>query len=221
MLCIYALLPYICLNVIHCFPETWDPASGRTDSKDYRRMRIYQYMLKQCTMTGTTSEVATHPHRCFFGIADNQFWVETGRECPYGPVSLEKFLECDQDSVERRLTPADVPQVRQMLYTMGLPMELVLDIMERAEYVPRGRLLVQHDLFHPENREELIKYLRYCWELLVRCDLMATALGMVIPWRDVVAGVMVRLFNCSHPTSRSRPWFGRNKNALPETYRFV
>ncbi|KAK3987003.1 hypothetical protein QBC44DRAFT_401467 [Cladorrhinum sp. PSN332] len=209
-LCRIALLPYIGLNVIYCIPETWDLASGKTREKDYRQMRIYQYMLKHCTLSGTTSEVAMYPHRQFFGIADGQFrWV--GNEFrlprqslvyPYGLVSFEEFLNCD-GVTENKPAPSDVPQVRQILHSKGLPMELVLNIMALAEYAPRGRLQVPHDPFHLDNRDELAKYLKFCWEVLVRCDMMAGALGMVIPWRELVSHTLFQLFSCG-PRHRLR-----------------
>ena len=220
-----ALLPYICLNVIHCFPETWDPASGRTDAKDYRRMRIYQYMLKQCTLSGMTSDVPTHPHRQFFGIADGQFQFSYQDHTqtlphPYGLMPLEKFLHCDLWPPEHNTTPSDIPQVRHILHSKGLPMELVLDIMQRAGYAPRGRLRVPHDPFHPDNREELAKYLRFCWEVLVRCEMLAAALGMAIPWHDVVARVVVRLFGCVLRHGPRR-WYVCEYEAGEGVYRFV
>ncbi|KAK4225241.1 hypothetical protein QBC38DRAFT_483421 [Podospora fimiseda] len=210
-LCRTALLPYIALNVIYCFPETWDPASGKINEKDYRQMRIYQYMVKHCTFSGTTSEVATYPHRQFFGIADGQFRLFYSNDFrlpgpglsplvyPYGLVSFEEFLNCDSDgvtTVESKPAASDIPQVWQILHGKGLPMELILKILEMAEYAPRGRLQVPHDPFHRDNREELGKYLKFCWEVLVRCDMMAGALGMVIPWRELVSSTMVKLFSC-------------------------
>jgi hypothetical protein len=220
-----ALLPYIGLNVISCFPETWDLASGKTDEKDYRRMRIYQYMLKHCTKTDMTSEVAMLPHRQFFGIADGQFnhYGEVRDPAlnlvyPYGLMPLEKFLSWDR-VVERKPAPADIPQVQRMLYSKGLPMELVLEIMALAGYEPgEGRLQVPHDPFHPENREELAKYLRFCWKVLVRCDMMAVALGMVIPWQELVSHALVQLFSCVP----GRRWYNiPDRVDNPELYVFV
>ncbi|KAK3904112.1 hypothetical protein C8A05DRAFT_32121 [Staphylotrichum tortipilum] len=154
-------------------PETWDATSDRTDETDYRDTRIYQYMLNHCTWGGyTTSEVATHPHRQFFGIADRQF-SRNGHDfrapphnltLPYGLVPFAKFLTWDDKTADRRPGIDDVPAVRRLLHRgLGLPMELVLEILALAEYEPRGRLRVPHDPFHRANREELEKYLKYCW----------------------------------------------------------
>ena len=171
-------------------------------------MRIYQYMLKQCTMSGMTSDIPTHPHRQFFGITSNQFTHHNPNQKkknalhpPYGLLPFDKFLHCDSPQQQPPAAahdplPADIPKVHQILHSKGLPTELVLEIMARAAYAPRGRLQVPHDPFHRDNRAELAKYLKFCWEVLVRCDMMATALGMVIPWREVVSRVMVGLFSC-------------------------
>lgn len=207
-LCTKALLPYIGLNVIFCFPETWDPASGMTDEKDYRQMKVYQYMLHQCTLSGMTSEVATHPHRQFFGIEDGQFrrYGPLGRPRPlYGSVSFEHFLNCET-LTNSRPGRCDVPQVQGILYSKGLPMELVLQIMNLAEYTPRGRLWVPHHPFHRGNWDELEKYLKFCWHVLVRCDMMASALGMVIPWQELVSRTLIELFDCCTGRWWTRDW---------------
>ena len=88
----------------------------------------------------------------------------------------------------------DVPQVQQILSSRGLPAELVLDIMELAGYhAGEGRLKVPHDPFHRENRDELAKYLKYCWELLVRCEMLANVIGKVIPWEKLIYRSLVPL----------------------------
>ncbi|KAJ4304278.1 hypothetical protein N0V88_001891 [Collariella sp. IMI 366227] len=67
------LLPYIGLNLITLFPSTYDPLSGLSQSTDYRQSRLYHFLLHHSTLTTTPSDVAAHPHRQFFGIADTQF----------------------------------------------------------------------------------------------------------------------------------------------------
>lgn len=180
-------------------------------------MRIYQYMLKQCTMGGMTSEVATYPHRQFFGIQDGQFHVRGHprdgklrhtRRFPYGLLSFENFLSSEK-LVEPKSARSAVRQVQETLYSKGLPMELVLEIMGWAGYTedPNARLEVPHDPFHPENREELAKYLRYCWQLLVRCDMLAAALGKAIPWRYLISKAMIDLFSCDPPDVPPTKWY--------------
>jgi hypothetical protein len=73
MLYTLPLSAYLCLNIAYCFPESWDPAVGRTDVKDYRHTKSYQIMLRDCTAPGTASEIVSYPHREFFGIAHDQF----------------------------------------------------------------------------------------------------------------------------------------------------
>lgn len=190
-------------------------------------MRIYQYMLKHCTWSYTTSEVATHPHRQFFGIADGQFH-QHGRDFrlprhnltyPYGLVPYATFLACDDKTSTRAPGTDDVAAVRRLLHRgLGLPVELVLEIMALAGYEPRGRLRVAHDPFHPANRDELDKYLKYCWQVLVRCEMMGAALGMQIDWRQLTSRALVELLSCGPGPRR---WYRVSDDEVVETYTFV
>lgn len=83
-----------------------------------------------------------------------------------------------------------------MLCRKGLPVELAVEIMALAEYEPSRRLKVPHDPFHRDNRKELVEYLKYCWQVLVRCDMMARALDIVIPWVGLVTQCIVQLWAC-------------------------
>ncbi|KAJ6020776.1 hypothetical protein N7540_006280 [Penicillium herquei] len=215
-----ALRAYICLNTIYCFPEIWDYKSGRNEESDYRNSKFYQYTLRTCTGTGQVSEVSAYPHRQFFGIGDMQFggefvspklkkehWVIIPNDRQpetkyhslgyghYGKLPIEDFLTLEDDSLPGRQTgQSDVFLVQDYLYRKGLPMELVLDIMRLAKYEPLGRLSEPHDPFHPSNREELSKYLTYCWQLLIRCEIMAKALGMKIKWKDHISNCIVEFW---------------------------
>lgn len=61
-------------------------------------------------------------------------------------------------------------------------------VMSFAHYqAPKGRLLVSDDPLHPSNREELGKYLKYCWQVLVRGHVLMNELGMGISWKHLVA----------------------------------
>lgn len=192
-ICYRALSPYIVLNLIYCFPETWDDASGRTGEKDYRLMWIYQCAVKDCTSQGGTSEIPTYPHRQFFGIEDDQFDRHVNRYDFCGKLPYITFLS-SETLTPQRPTPHAVSQVQQLLRGKGLPAELILDILEKADFDPGdGRLKVPHDPFNLENREELAKYLRYCWELVVRCEMMANTIGMEVPWMEVLHTTLVRL----------------------------
>lgn len=221
-----ALHAYLCLNVLYCFPETWDLASGKTDETDYRRTRIYQYMLRTCTLSGTTSEVSTHSHRQFFGIRRGQFklypslrdgrrWaylVHIGRRAydyPYGLMPIEELLVCEQqDSLYGsgyRPQVSDIAHVRGILCSRGLPVELAMEIMDMAGYVPLRRLKVPNDPLHLDNKDELAEHLKYCWLLMIRSDMMAKALGMEIPWKTMVSECLIDLLGCIN-CSRGK-WF--------------
>ena len=80
----------------------------------------------------------------------------------------------------------------------GLPFELALAILEFAEYVPYGRLDIADDPLHPDYEMELRKYLSYCWEVLMRCDMLAKASGKRISWinevKEVIGVCGVRIF---------------------------
>lgn len=223
-MCRMALRAYICLNVMYCFPELWDPASGKSKVKDYRRTRVYQDMLRNCTYSGITSDIVTYPHRDFFGIEKHQFeehvrlrdrerWAdflekETHRddEYPYGLVSIDEFLTIEK-LIGYQPHISEVEHVRWMLCRKGLPLELAMDIMDIAEYTPRRRLKVANDPLHPENRDELEKYLDYCWQLLIRCEMMAEAAGMEICWQEEAVWRMIWFWHCDQSCCSGRKWY--------------
>ena len=186
-------------------------------------MRIYQYMLKHCTRASETSDVATRPHRQFFGIADDQFtrWgnefllPDSQLRYPYGLIPFSKFLDCDLRAPLPSPGPDEVVLVGAMLHAKGLPMELVLEILDLADYAPRGRLRVPHDPFHRDNADELRKYLKYCWQLLIRCEMMAAELGMEIPWPVLVSRALIKLLSCG-----PRRWHHCDWGENPVRYTF-
>lgn len=67
--------------------------------------------------------------------------------------------------------------------------------MELAGYEHFGRLNEPHDPLHPSNREELGRYFTYCWRVLVNCDMMAKALGMKLPWEELLGDCIVDFFS--------------------------
>lgn len=219
--CIKALRAYVCLNTIYSFPKIWDEASGRTMEMDYRNSRCYQFTLRTCTSTEHGSEVSSYPHRQFFGIGDNQFkgddddpkirkthwlrWADTkdqnrwsyyrGRTDHCGKVPIDEFLAVENKTFAgHRPGLSNVALVQDYLYQKGLPAELVLNVMELAGYKPAGRLSEPSDPFYPSNRTELARYLTYCWRLLVHCDMMAKALGMQLPWKQLLGDCITDLW---------------------------
>ncbi|KAJ6133914.1 hypothetical protein N7523_000236 [Penicillium sp. IBT 18751x] len=206
-----ALMVYICLNTIFCFPELWDHASVRTEQQDYRHTRLYQRMVIKATEPGDISHVVAYPHRQFFGINDpsqassftesrewqllwGHYTDEYGSfKNVYGKLSYDNLLEMRKLDACGAALP-DTEQVLSILGSRGLPVELALDIMELADYSPKRKLNVAHDPFHPDNRKQLAQYLNYCWQLLVRCDMMANELGLNIDWEDTVTDCMGQLW---------------------------
>ncbi|CAH0020754.1 unnamed protein product [Clonostachys rhizophaga] len=92
-----ALRSYITLNALLHFSQLLDHAlSHSEDANDYRRLFAYQKMIRETTKTNPTTEVATYPHRQFFGIAQPQLHDSTElRETTRStePAKSEKPLE--------------------------------------------------------------------------------------------------------------------------------
>lgn len=204
-----ALRAYLCLNILYCFPSLWDSALA-----DYRSTKLYQRTLRVCTYSGGTSVLAQYPHKAFFGIEDGQFTYYTkpqvefavkynlfnehwdmwwhlravsGNEFPYGVAPIEEVHNSTKDFKGNYLPDRSaVNFVNELLRRKGLPQELILDILEEAQYTVKRRLALPHDPFHPENRSELHAYVKYCWKLLINCSMMAEALGVLIDWRSLI-----------------------------------
>jgi hypothetical protein len=90
-------------------------------------------------------------------------------------------------------TVDDVLHVRWCLCSLGLPTEIAIEVMDHAGYAPSGRLRRPNDPLHPDNAEELRRYLDYCWNILVRCEVMGRWLGAPIPWERIIAQIMTEL----------------------------
>ncbi|KAL0944382.1 uncharacterized protein CTRU02_202269 [Colletotrichum truncatum] len=210
-----ALEAYLTLNLLLCFPQLWDEDSGRDGKSDYRNTKCYQRMLRECTMRKLASNIAALPHRQFFGITEGQFdqygsskhggkysyMLEANgrREYPYGVMPIHDFLELESRPAYQPNIP-DVLHVRWCLCELGLPTEIAIEIMDAAGYVPTRRLEEPHDPLHPSNREELRKYLDYCWNILVRCEVMSRWLGDKIPWDIIVSRTLIELVGEKHHT---------------------
>ena len=211
VLCKKALMTYICLNTLYCYPELWDPVSGRNTERDYRRTRCYQWMLRNSTECNDTSKLIYFPHMRFFGVPDDESrawwkskkWGRVGEshveknKYPYGLLSVDQFL-----SIEKTMPylphSSDVSKVRLMLLKKGLPLELALNVMKFGDYTPQRSLKKPYDPLHAENAEELRAYLKDCWQLLVGCDMMARALKDRIPWETLVAECIIALWDDPH-----------------------
>lgn len=226
-----ALKVYILLNVLHYFPEHWgtekeeeEEDRGSNDAsrsggmssssirqRDYRNTRVYQSVVSSVTESGYISDVASYPHRQFFGIGKGQFraGVVRGGDRPCGRVSYQGFLRCQGGNPEdgdgdgsgggHVPTAGDVGAVRRALREAGrLPDEIAQQVLDEAGYVARARLSPAHHPFHGDNLGGgmVREYLAYCWRLLVRCEAAARAVGVDAGWEVMVAETLVEMFGC-------------------------
>ncbi|KAF4342302.1 hypothetical protein FBEOM_3709 [Fusarium beomiforme] len=90
---------------------------------------------------------------------------------PYGLMSYEEFLNFE-NIVGYQANLSDIPHVRWILCQKGLPVEISGCILEYADYTPRGSLPLSGKPLHPQCRQELDRYLEYCWQLIVRCFML-------------------------------------------------
>lgn len=145
----------------------------------------------------------------------------------FGRVPIQEFLSLwlrDGWIYEPSLSDTDC--VRTILCSKGLPVEIALDIMEFADYKPpKSKLNTPHDPLHPSNREELGKYLKYCWQTMVRCYTMATELGMDpvtredafdgMNWKNIVSDAIISLFDQDYYSLR-QVWHEKRTLEDPE-----
>jgi hypothetical protein len=68
--------------------------------------------------------------------------------------------------------------------------------MDIADYVPKRTLPIPHDPFHPENKDELDKYLGHCWQILVSCELLSRKLGCGMDGYPKIQTRMLSLWSC-------------------------
>ncbi|RAK95075.1 uncharacterized protein BO80DRAFT_369676, partial [Aspergillus ibericus CBS 121593] len=168
-----ALHFYLALNILFCFPELWDPTSrearNKKKSEEYRGTLMYQKTVRTWTLEGSNNEVPRYPHRQFFGLEDH--------------FHQSAFLNC---STVAGFQPdvTDTARVELYLRMKGLPQELVWQITALADYDsqrPR-RLPIPHDPLHRDNHRALRQYLTFCWQIMVRCNMLAQEVGIEINW---------------------------------------
>ncbi|KAI4247213.1 MAG: hypothetical protein L6R40_001556 [Gallowayella cf. fulva] len=211
-----ALYPFVCLNVLYAIRM----ASGCDDppeEQDYRKTKAYQVALVRCTgakefgcyLRESAFDPETFPHRQFFGVYRGQYRndqyygvSDTNIKMFYGKMPLEKFEQKNGSSNSHMPTLSDVDEVFLSLRESGLPSELVLEILERADYRWQRRSPHSDDPMHRDNRKELLKYLKFCWILLVRCDVLAKACGKRIDWAQDVSHCINNLFGVNDGTLR-------------------
>lgn len=201
------LMSYVFLNVVYLHTETWEKETKKayierykksgtdyTDEEiDYRQMAAYERVLRKCT-SRMKYDVHTYPHRLFYGVTGNAF---TGVRCrqPSCDLACNGHLELGKLKIgeDDQYIPdsEDVDIVLFYLSLKGLPTEIGISILEYAGFKPERRLPVANDPMDPRNREELKKYLSWCWQVLVSCDVIMTSQGNKISWayelRDVIS----------------------------------
>lgn len=206
--CKFALKAYLLLNIIQCFPQTWP--KNQTSHQDYRDTEAYQATVHSLTKTGWNSEIARYPHRQFFGIVDGQFnvfWKHSkqnaakldslyGGHYPLGLICYENLLKFEKD-VGYVPSTSDIIETRRALQRKGLPLELADGIMDMAKYDKTIRqLAVAHDPFDPTNKNELNEHIQYCWNLLIRCELVSRVIRMDLKWEELVFNALTEIFSC-------------------------
>ncbi|KAL4815095.1 hypothetical protein BDW67DRAFT_164859 [Aspergillus spinulosporus] len=113
-------------------------------------------------------------------------------EFPHGKVPFEVFLNSTK-TIPYLPSASDIHRVFNILRSKGLPPELVLMILKMAGYdKAERRLPIAHDPFHPDNQEELKKYLTFCWLTLVRCNMFAQELKVKIDWKREILDALLR-----------------------------
>jgi hypothetical protein len=89
-----ALRMYMMLKLLHCFPETWGKEGEPID--DYRNVKSYQLAIRSSTKSRDLSEVATYPHRDFFGIEEDQF---NSYPKPFDFTRWKSYMKKDEYSI--------------------------------------------------------------------------------------------------------------------------
>jgi hypothetical protein len=97
------------------------------------------------------------------------------------------------------LCRGELAAVIDILGKKGLPSELALEVLEYANYYPYCSLVVKDDPLHPKNREELERVLDYCWQLMVRFDMLWKANGTCIDWDLEVADAIFDMWGVQQP----------------------
>ena len=210
--------------MIYAFPETWDFSSGRDETHDYRNSRVYQALLASI-LTCDATPVVKYPHSQIFGAEPphrawltEDWWRRFGSftdeegdldetSALYGRISYDEFLILEglnQQMPQYDPDQHDIAEVQSILRAQGLPTELVLDIMECAEYSTKRGVKVPHDPFHPDNRDRLRSYINHCWQLLVRCEMLTKELDVTeaIDWESLVTNCIVHDLWSTKNTSR-------------------
>ena len=167
-------------------------------------------LIARLTADESAFDPETFPHRQFFGVyggqyLNNQYSRSISDSEPrtlYGKVPLHRLENHHSSRTQHLPTPSDVDEVFLLLRKSGLSTELALDILERADYRWQRRSPLSDDPMHPKNREELLTYLKFCWILLIRCDVLVKACGKKIDWANDVSLCINDLFGVNNGALR-------------------
>jgi hypothetical protein len=207
------LMVYICLNVFYLMPETYSPSLRkahlqsnvrpgqqvqREEEVDYRQTLSYQTMLLRCT-GGYRHDTETFPHREFFGVKRGMNYTEHQTRPYIGTVPVERLKDPKMCINNYLPTRDDIPCVLNYLGQKAMPLELSFTILEFAEYVPQRMLTVEGDPLNAENSQMLRKYLNFCWDLLVRSDMLVKACGKTIGWTSEITECICTLWGQGFP----------------------
>ncbi|RAH80339.1 hypothetical protein BO86DRAFT_390322 [Aspergillus japonicus CBS 114.51] len=113
----------------------------------------------------------------------------------YGELPFTLFLA--SDTAGFRPSEEDTARVEAYLRERGVPDDWVAEMTTLREgNEPRSRLPVPHDPLHERNRTQLRRYLHRCWQIMVRCNMLARELGTEINWARQVVEALEKLVSC-------------------------
>lgn len=159
-------------------------------------------MLERYVVGDHQPWIVKYPHRLFFGISRHHL----AKHRRPGALPINQFLDLTKSAIDKPIV-TEAFLVREILISKGLPVELAVRVLRFMDYQGKRRLTTPNDPFHPSNKEELVKYLEYCWKLMICCEVMANALGQHIDWRGMVSHRIVDLWGTA--TCGYRHWHRR------------
>ncbi|KAF9886702.1 hypothetical protein FE257_011216 [Aspergillus nanangensis] len=162
---------------------------------DYRDTAIYQRTVYECTESSVSDVLVEiqKEERARAGRSglDPRIYED---EFPYGNDPLQAMLNCQRKKPNDLPTASEVAEISAILHQLSLPEELIRPILDYAYGGFERRLPIAHDPFHPENKDELAKYLDQCWELMISCTIFTEAVGKPINWKFEVMTCLKETF---------------------------
>ncbi|RAH69779.1 uncharacterized protein BO66DRAFT_350451 [Aspergillus aculeatinus CBS 121060] len=115
----------------------------------------------------------------------------------YGELPFPLFLASDKAGF--RPSQQDTSRIEAYLRERGVPDDWAAEMTTlsgEGNKEPRSRLCVPHDPLHERNRRQLRRYLHRCWQIMVRCNMLARELGVEIDWAWEVVRALEKLVSC-------------------------